>query len=266
MPVDDFYKDWAEAQFGKNVAPEMAAIFISIDGGPLYTRGKDAVRTANVFRSADWTGKGPGGVKPNIKPWEEAKANFIYIDKLSKIRDQVKGAGNKQRFDYWYQFLSYNRDMAEIGCIFGQMDTLMKLVNVEKNEDMKRKMAEEKVLPLKVKAEQKWSGMMTRLLEIVNTPGEMGTIANLEEHNLGHMQALSKYDSALSVVLHKPITTSLSKDYKGASRLVVPTKRTLLETNEDLDIKVMVLSAKATKSVDIYWRKFGRPRIQKRPA
>jgi hypothetical protein len=38
----------------------------------------------------------------------------------------------------------------------------------------------------------------------------------------------------------------------------VPTKRTLLETNEDLNVKVMVLSQSKVKSVTLYWKPLGK--------
>jgi hypothetical protein len=264
MPVDDLYKDWAEAQFGRNVAPEMAAIFTSLDGSPKLKPGKNPERIAYLFRSSDWTGGGPGGLKANRKPWIEVKENFAYLDKLEQIKDKVRGKGNKQRFDYWYNFLTYNRTMAEVCCTLGQIDTLMGTIKAEKNADIKRKIAEREVIPLKKKAEEKWGEMITQLLEIVNTPGEMGTIANHEQHNLTRMKTLSKYDSTLSAITEKNISTDLPKEYRGASRLIVPTKRTLLEMDESLNIKAIVLSQKGTESVEVYWRKLGDKEYKKK--
>ncbi len=257
MQTDDFYEDWARAQFGKELAIGMAAIFINIDGGPLYIRTPGVERKANVFRAADWMNTGPGGIKPNRTSWSEVQKNFAYLDMLKALEGKVQGEGNKERFHFWLYTLTCNYKMAETGCLLGQIDTLVNILKAEKDVAIKKKIAEEKIIPLKREAEKKWGDVVTLLLQTVGTPGELGTIANLEQHNLTNLQALSKYDSLLTAITGKSITTELPKAYQGRSRLIVPTKRTLLGKNEDLNLKAIILSRQTSTSVVIYWRKLG---------
>jgi hypothetical protein len=101
--------------------------------------------------------------------------------------------------------------------------------------------------------------MYSYLLAKVNTPGELGTIANLEMHNLQNKQLLTKHDSVFSQILEAPMATlNFMTTYQGKSRLVVPTKRTVLESKEDFNVTVMVLTSGKVKSGSLYYTTLGK--------
>jgi hypothetical protein len=101
--------------------------------------------------------------------------------------------------------------------------------------------------------------MSEYLLKTVNTNGTMGTIANLEQHNLKELNMLNRHDSIIKKYLDKklPGKASLSHAYQGPSRIIVPAKRGLLEKNEDFNLKVRMLSQQPISKVELYWKPLG---------
>ena len=163
--------------------------------------------------------KGPGGVKPDKKSWDSVKVKFNFINKFSSYRNKVKGKGNEERYNYWYNMFLYERTMANIGCILGQIDTLMTKVKSEKDINIKRKIAEEKVIPLKKEVVGKWQIWLHFYYRLLILPANMGTDRNLEQHSLTNLKTISKYDSILAVILGKPVNEDFLYSYSGKSRL-----------------------------------------------
>jgi len=256
MPVDDFYQDWALAQFGADVAPDLAKIFVRLDGGPYCPFRVKFV--SNLYRTSDWR-EGPGGIIVNKTPWEEVAKHFDFIEKMATLQGKVRGAGHQERFEYWLNTFQYTKRLAHLGCMLGEMDSVMKVIAAEKDVQMQKNLVAEKAMPLRIQAAQKWGEMVTYLLQTVSTPGEMGTVANVEQHNLRHLNLLNKYDSTLTALTGVPLpdNANLGKDYQGKSRLILPTKRTLLSPNEDLKLKAIVLSAKPIQSAKLFWKIIG---------
>ncbi len=257
LPVDDFYLDWAVANFGPEAAVEIAALFTKLDGGPLFIPGVNE-RTANLPRTSDWAGKGPGGVKINTQSWQEVDKTFAFVDEFAALESRVRGEGNKDRFNYWLNTFRYDKKMAQVGCILGQLDETIKAVTAEKESKTRSKLVREKALPLRNEAVTQWGEMVTLLLATVNTTGDLGTIANLEMHNLENLKRLSQHDSLMTAVLGEPVPEAgFWQEYHGPSRLIVPTKRTLLEKSEDLNLKVIILTGDEVKNAALYWRYLG---------
>ncbi len=259
MPVDDFYQDWALAQFGTDVAPDMAKIFLKLDGGP-YCPFRTKF-SSNIYRTSDWR-EGPGGIIENKTPWKEVARHFDFIEEMVTLQDKVRGAGHKERFEYWLNTFQYAKSMAHLGCMLGEMDSVMKVIAAEKDVQIQKHLVAERAMPLRIQAAQKWGEMVTFLLQTVSTPGEMGTVANVEQHNLRHLNLLNKYDSTLTALTgaRLPDETNIGKDYQGQSRLILPTKRTLLSPNEDFKLEAIVLSAKPVKSAKLFWKIIGEKR------
>ncbi|MCX6927896.1 MAG: malectin domain-containing carbohydrate-binding protein, partial [Verrucomicrobia bacterium] len=97
LPCADFYADWAQAQFGPEVGDAMGKLFTSVDGGAGdYSQNK----ATRLPRPADWI-DGPGGLQSNPRPWAEVRAGYAFVEQIERLRPQVKGAANLERFDYW---------------------------------------------------------------------------------------------------------------------------------------------------------------------
>jgi hypothetical protein len=142
LPCDDFYADWALANFGPEVAADIAAIFTGIDGRVPWA-------------TADGCPVGP--LSPNAAPWSKESAQFAFVDGFAKLRARVRGAGNLERFAYWHNTFSYYRLLAEVRCALGA------------------KAPPEEITRL-------WGETYRYLLASVNTPGALAAVVTMENY------------------------------------------------------------------------------------
>ena len=254
LPVGDFYADWARAQFGAEVAQPLAALFARLDGSPPGA----GPRAANLPRPADWV-RGPGGIKPNRVPWEQERQRYVFVDEMAALRPKVSGAGNLERFDYWLNTFRCLRSIGELGCARGQLDLAMEQIAKETKRDEQRKFAEERALPTRLRMTRLWEEMMTCLLGTVSTPGEMGTIANLEQHVRRNNHFLDKHDEQLTAILEAPLPENAhpSTQYVGPPRIIVPTVRSTVTEGEALDLKVIILAQRGVTGASLHFRTCG---------
>ena len=104
LPCDDFYADWARANFGE---AEIGRVFAAVDGRvPQVTDG----------------GCPAGSLTPVKAPWSTMVPQFAFVDELEKFRPSVHGAGNLDRFDYWLNSFRYHRSLAQIRCALADPD------------------------------------------------------------------------------------------------------------------------------------------------
>ena len=254
LPVDDYYRDWANAQFGRE-SDKIADIFTELDGGPLCLDIDKSIET-HLPRTTSWGGPGPGLLFANRMPWNDVATNYAFVDRLTTCESQIKGPANRERFDYWLNTFRYLRSLAHTACVLGELEIAMERATEQTDRDAQLHIINDTVMPLRKESGERWGEAVRCLLATVGSPGEMGTIANLELHNLERHQVLSRYDRPLSLALGKDIPpVELPKDYRGPARIIVPTKRTLLETGEDLNPKVLLPLAKPRgKTVKLFWR------------
>ena len=244
MPVADFYTDFARANFGAAVAAPAGQLLAKIDGTQLP-------------EPTTWLG-GPGGIKIEKKPWSAVQAQYAFVEELAALRAQVQGAGNRERFDYWLNTYRYMAALAEVGCRRGELDRALPPLKAEKDP--------EKLKPLVIAAVQRrielaraWERMIGWQVAVTDTPGELGTLANLEQHTRKQLQFLTAHDAELEQALGAPLPDSvtLSKAYTGPARLTVPTVRTLATRNETLDLKIFALDQQPVVSAKLCWRPLG---------
>jgi len=232
LPTDDFYNDWALYQFGPEAACQIAGIFIKIDG--------------NLPEPATWL-EGPGGIVSNPEPWNKISQSYAFVDELAKLEPLIKGAGNYARYEYWLKTFQYMRAMAQTGCTLGELDKIMKLISEEPHSQQKKTLADNIALPLREQLVLQWGQMVTLLLEVVSTNGELGTVSNIEQHCMEKLQLLNKYDKTLEEIRGEalPAATRPWSDYRGLDRIIVPTVRTSLMEGEDIKLKVIILAKNA---------------------
>ena len=256
-----------KAEFGKEAAPALAELFVSLDGGKGdYSRTRRPVR---LPRPADWMG-GPGGIRPNPAPWEKEKIRYAFVDRMARLRSKIRGTGNLARFDYWLGVFRYLRAVGRIACGRGAMDRIMKVIGGEKDPAARKKMAREEALPLRIALARRWEELITLALSWVSTPGGMGTIANLEEHVRRAARSrhfLDLYDKELEKILAEPLPSSIhpTTSYLGAPRLFVPTHPNLVEKGERLLVKAVFLDKVPPGEVVLHWRPLGTGPFRSRP-
>ena len=101
---------------------------------------------------------------------------------------------------------------------------------------------------------------MTWLLAVTDTPGDLGTIANLELATRGKLEFVNGHDKALADALGEPAlpaTASVSSRYQGEPRIIVPTQRSVVSKGETPILKVMVLDNEDPAEAVLFWRTLG---------
>jgi len=234
VPVADFYRDYARANFGEAVADPVADLLSRIDG----------VKLPEV---SAWK-NGPGVLPPDGAPWEAVRKRYAFVEELAALRPQVKGAGNLERFDYWLHTYQGMAAMAEARCLRGQL-----------NRAMGRK-DWQAALNARLDLARTWTRLMTLQTAIVRTPGEMGTIANLEHQTRRRTGLVEGRDAELSKALGKPLPreAALGQEYTGAVQLILPTIRSLVAPGEALGLKIIALDRQPVNSVIVHVRPLGR--------
>ncbi|MCX5647708.1 MAG: malectin domain-containing carbohydrate-binding protein, partial [Planctomycetota bacterium] len=188
-----------------------------------------ADRAAAIFEKVDgctpepttWV-DGPGGIKPNNKPVDEVLKAYAFVADLEKLRPEVRGAGSLERFDYWLSNFRYMMAAERLKCAWGKKDEAV----------MKQALAD----------------LHRHLLATVTTPGELGTVANWQQHNLPRLNL-----------------PGLEMAYRGPVRVIVPTVRTSLDAGETLNLRVIILAEKPPSAASVFVRPLGKGEFTRVP-
>jgi hypothetical protein len=184
----DCYDDWALHHFGSAVAAPASAIFQKLDNA--------------MPRPSNWVG-GPGGIQPDGRPWTEVAKSYAFVDEFAAWRPQVRGAGSSERFDYWLSMFRYMRANAELNCLWAEYNRAWEKIKVEKDIAAQKRLAREAALPLRQKLVRQLGVVYEHLLATVSTPGELGSVANWNQHILPSL--LIKPGEELAKVLGEPL-------------------------------------------------------------
>jgi hypothetical protein len=243
MATLDFYRDWAANQFGPGAVDEIAAIFARIDGRHPVP--------------VNWIG-GPGNVVPDSRPWEDVRAGYGFVDELKALGPKIDGKGAKERFNYWLTSFEYMREVAHFDCLLGQYNQAMGNVRAEKNPQAKVDLARSEALPVRVQMAASLRRIYDSLLATVSTTGELGTVANWEQHLLPG--AWTRPGAELDRILGAETKNEafLSKVYLGEPRIIVPAVRGSLDESEPLRLKVIVMTKGQPASAELFWRGIGK--------
>ncbi|MCD9023721.1 malectin domain-containing carbohydrate-binding protein [Cohnella silvisoli] len=242
MDVTDFYLDWATARFGPEAAALIAEQFVFADG--------------NLPRPVVW-GTGPGStITADRSPWEVVAQNYVFLDRLENLQPYVLGPGNKERFDYWLNQFRFLRCVSQIGCALGAYETAMEPIANEHDESIKQSQAKLKLLPIRKQIVSLVAELNRFLLASVSTPGELGTVANIQQQALHHI--INRSGQQLEALLGEPLPQDAqpSMSYSGKPRLIVPTVRTSLNEDEELNLTVLFLGVRPDDAA-VYWKPLG---------
>ena len=168
----DFYADWATHEFGVRTGLAAAAIFARIDG--------------HLPRPADWV-DGPGGIRPDNRPWSTVSKDYGFVAEFESLAPNVTGAGSRARFNYWCDTFRYMRAMARVNCVWSLVKAAMDKAKAEPNAPTRARAAAETVLPLRRELIQDVAEVYQHLLALVSNAGELGTVANWEQHLLPNL-------------------------------------------------------------------------------
>ena len=242
LGVEDLYRDWARNQFGRGPDGKIAALFARIDG--------------KLPIPVTWT-TGPGGIRPDARPWGEVAQGFSFVGELAFLRPSVLGAGNLERFDYWLKNFEAMRETARFQCVWSDYNKALDKINAMPDAAAKTAAAKENLLPLRMEMTGALKIILGNLAATASNTGEMGTIANWEQHLIP--DAFLKPGEELKTLLGGPLPApaELPAEYSGPARVVVPAVRTIVAAGEPLALKAMVLAADPPASVRLCWRPLG---------
>jgi hypothetical protein len=254
LSADDFYADWAMTHFGPEAAEPIAKFFAGLDGGAsAVTQGQG---NTNLPRPSTWVG-GPGGIKPDPRSWQQVSKEYEFIGELAKLRPQVKGPGNLERFDYWLNTFRYLRAVGQVNCTWARFNKAMKKVKDEKQADAKKQLALQTALPIRKELVAQVADVHRYLLATITTTGGMGNVTNWQQHLIPTLLTQPGRELAKILGQDLPADAMPSKPYEGSLRIIVPTVRGSLMAGEDLRLNVIILAQKQPKDAFLYWRPIG---------
>lgn len=261
LPVDDFYADWAKAQFGPEAAAELAAIFVRLDGG--YTPDQKPYRAGCLPRPSTWV-DGPGGIVPDGRLWSEVSKEYAFVDQMAALAPKIRGEGNLERFTYWLNQFRYLRAIAKVNSDWALYNAAFEKAKASADDAEKKKAATELVLPLRKQLVADVAEVHRWLLQAITTQGGLGNVANWQQHVIP--MVLTRPGKELEKLLGAPLPddAKLAKGYTGSPRMFVPTVRTMIGAGEPLKIRAIVQGAKPSE-VAIFIRPMGKGEYAKMP-
>jgi hypothetical protein len=232
LPCDDFYADWALANFGAAGGADIGRVFTALDGRlPMSVAG----------------GCPSGALKADPKPWVEVATNYHCVTELEQLQTRIQGLGNRERFDYWLNTFRYHRALHQVRCTLGAFDALLK---EKKTEAALAKYRELIAL---------YGETYRLMLETVNSPGGLATVVNLENHSQFWPTVIEEPAKKLEALLRHPLSEDIkpAKTYSGKSRIIVPTVRSVTRKDESITLRFIVLDSRPANAVTLVWRPLG---------
>ena len=226
-PCDDFYADWATAEFGPRAGPRIGPVFARLD--------------CRLPRPSDWV-NGPGGIVPDPRAWDDVSQEYAFVDELVELRPLIRGAGHLERFDYWLANFKYLRALGRVNCTWAELNAALDAMKNAPDAASRKDIAERKALPLR--------GRLIRELTYVQQySAGHGQHAGGDGH--GGQLAAARLSAACWIrrrrrsreATGEPLSgkATLPREYPGEPRLFVPVVRTSLVAGESLRLDAVVL-------------------------
>ena len=241
-PVRDFYVDWANAEFGVLAGEPAADILSRVD--------------CRLPRPSDWV-DGPGGIKPDPRSWDQVAPEYAFVRELEQLSPLVRGKGNRARYEYWLETFRYMRATAQVNCTWAAFNQALDRARHAGPSEQQRESARNYAVAVRRQLVRQVTEAYQHLLATVSTPGELGTVANWEQHLLPGL--LTKPGEELATLLGRalPAGADLTKVYHGPMRVIVPTVRSSLAVGENLHLTIIVLAEQQPSEVWLHWRPLG---------
>jgi hypothetical protein len=252
FPVGDFYRDWAKCNFGGDSSDAIAAIFSGLDGGPVFA--PSAGYRTWVPRPADWL-DGPGGIRTDTLTWQNRKGDYRFVDRLEELRNGVTSGGARDRFDYWLNMFRYLRAAGKFSCTGGEIKRLSD--GLEKEPAEKRANYWDRFVSLRKQQIGELEEALTFFLRTVSTRGELGTVANWQQHIRD--VSLERPAARIENLMGKPLPDECRPSGRllDVRRMIIPTVRNTLRKGESLNLEALFYGP-SPGSVVIKWRALGR--------
>ena len=111
----------------------------------------------------------------------------------------------------------------------------------------------------------RWGEAYGYLLATVQTPGDLATVINMENHQFYCPLVIASTGKRLAQALGGtlPLDAQPRKEYTGLPRLIVPTLRGSMQAGERLKINVIYLHSQAPRDLALWWRPLGKGKFRR---
>ena len=258
MECLDFYQNWCKNQFGGDISEPMARIFTALDGVKEKTIQLDK-GLSRLPRPATWI-DGPGNVLSCQTPWDSVKVQYDFIDRMEKLRLEIKGSGNLERFDYWLNQFKYLKSTGELACSMGLFKNATKLMG-KIDTLQKSGYAREKLLPILHKEISQLFDVHRYLVSSISTWGEIGNITNWQQHIIPH-QIQPQINEIIKMTGDSSWVADLfPKTLSGVKKMIVPSPQTTIRKGKDYTVKVLLFNI-PNRKISLHWRILGQKDFQ----
>jgi hypothetical protein len=244
--IDATHLDWAVHEFGPGpVAEYIAEYFAAFEkrddkrfkNVTNFIEGADDIYSQGYIKGDDWGSDHIWG------SWEEESSWFKWVDDWCAMRDQVKGAGNLARFDYWANVLKAHKLMANIASEINQYEAKTKAGDLSAASAHPSNLA------------RLWERMMSTQIQRIHDEVDLGVILNLHWRTWRNWIE-GKYDAAFVTaggILPKDKDPSL--EYTGENYITCIPVLTQIRPNDNLHIKALIMGT--VSSPALYYRTLG---------
>jgi hypothetical protein len=242
--LDEFYRDWANRQFGPEAGPSIAELFAELE--KKGRSGSGALQPVLGWDSdqEDSNNGAPGAIMSTRRPWTSERSKYGFVARLEGLRPNVSGVGNLERFDYWLSAFRCLRIMGEYATVRHRFE------EAAEDEDWTEALAHRRTMA------RLWEDLMTVQIQKVSNSSDLGEIINLEILNWHQLVEL-KWDEQMKDGLGTEIPDDANPTmrYSGSPLMAVDAERSMLYADEPLCLKVRVMGN--PDSVRIHRRSLG---------
>ena len=238
MPgMDAYWADWGQGMFGDTSGAQVGRILQKFDGDHLRI---NALVT--------------GGAKTTDASISEF---FAPLHEMEWLRPRIKGVGNLDRFDYWFNLVRATHLRVRTWVLADRLASKMNEVNAIPEADHKATFVRQDILPLRLNIARNYEDMIMAFVNCAKSPGEIGTIASIESGS--RERIVSSHDAAIAKILGAPLPAeaAVSTTYRGTSRIFVSAKGAQMNAGEQREIRAFVLAFPKSTGVNLYWRSLG---------
>jgi hypothetical protein len=230
--IEAVHLDWALHEFGPGPASEhIASWFAAFEkrgdkrfkNVTNFIEGADDIYSQGYIKGDDWDSDHIWG------PWEEEKSWFKWIDDWGKLCNQVKGAGNRFRFDYWHNVLKAHKLMAHFASELNQYEAKTKAGKIKQAAGHRSKLA------------RLWEQIMSTQVQRVYDEVDLGVILNLDWRTWKNwVEGLfdKKFVEAGGSL---PVDKDPAQNYNGGKFIACVPLLTLARPDEPVKIKALIM-------------------------
>lgn len=260
MPIDDYYEDFAKANFGANIAKQAGGILAESERIKTAYNGT-AHRPDPTGWGTYWGAQGALQSNPDLRDYAQKQSELA--ERFAKLRSNIRGLGNLDRFDYWMTMLRIDATLYEAGALHGELREVVTAMEKEMDPEKKKELIETSV-DKRIGVKKIWDKLIQLEIQAAGTPGDLGTIANIERNSRVWDNWLNRFDILIEKATGEPLPADCapSMNYSGPAMIKVFTVRSSVNWGESLVLRPVVLADGNTKSLLIKWRKLGQKNWQ----